>query len=80
MVVNGQLHAPAALHRSKELRCPLYRKLSGPQCRSGRGDEDKVEFGISNKNYTYLSWLSLPSSYCSKLGKDSFLLPPTTLP
>ena len=33
--VSGQLHAPAALSPGKT-RYPLYRKLGGPQCRSGQ--------------------------------------------
>jgi hypothetical protein len=36
MRVGGQLHAPAALPPGKETRYPLYRRLCGPQGRSGR--------------------------------------------
>jgi hypothetical protein len=36
MRVGGQFHAPAALPPGKETRYPLYRKLGGPQGRSGR--------------------------------------------
>jgi len=35
MEVGGQRHAPAALPPGK-IRYPLYRRLSGPQGRSGR--------------------------------------------
>ena len=35
MVVGGQRHAPAALPPGKT-RYPLYRRLGGPQGRSGR--------------------------------------------
>jgi hypothetical protein len=35
--VSGQHHAPAALYsRGKSPRYPLYRRLGGPQSRSGR--------------------------------------------
>jgi hypothetical protein len=36
MRVGGQLHAPAALPPGKRLRYPFYRRLGGPQGRSGR--------------------------------------------
>jgi hypothetical protein len=37
MGVSGQRHAPAELYpRGKDPRYPLYRKLGGPQSRSGR--------------------------------------------
>jgi hypothetical protein len=36
MGVGGQLHAPAALPPEKRPRYPLYRRLGGPQGRSGR--------------------------------------------
>ena len=35
MGVGGERHAPAALHLGK-IRYPLYRRLGGPQGRSGR--------------------------------------------
>jgi hypothetical protein len=35
MGVGGQLHAPAALHPGMT-RYPLYKRLGGPQGRSGR--------------------------------------------
>ena len=34
--VGGDLHAPATLPPGKETRYPLYRRLGGPQGRSGR--------------------------------------------
>jgi hypothetical protein len=39
MGVGGQRHAPAALPPGNS-RYPLYRRLSGPQGRSGRGQQD----------------------------------------
>jgi hypothetical protein len=39
--VSGQLHAPAALPPGKSSRYPLYRRLGGPQSRSGRHGEVK---------------------------------------
>jgi hypothetical protein len=36
MRVGDQLHAPAALPPWIETQCPLYRRLGGPQGRSGR--------------------------------------------
>jgi hypothetical protein len=33
--VSGQLDAPAALPRGKSPQYPLYRRLGGPQSRSG---------------------------------------------
>jgi len=44
MVVGGQRHAPAALPLGKT-RHPLYRRLGGPQGRSGRA-ENFVATGI----------------------------------
>jgi hypothetical protein len=40
--VSGQLHAPAALPPGKSPRYPFYRRLGGPQSRSGRCGEVKV--------------------------------------
>jgi hypothetical protein len=36
MEVSGQIHAPAALPQGKSPRYPLYKRLGGPQSRSGR--------------------------------------------
>jgi hypothetical protein len=41
MEVSGQLHAPAAMPRGKNPRYSLYRRLGGPQNRSGHCGEDK---------------------------------------
>jgi len=41
MEVSGQFNARVALLPEKEPSVPLDRKLSGPQSRSGRGDEEK---------------------------------------
>jgi hypothetical protein len=40
--VSGQLHAPAALLPGKSSRYPFYRRLGGPQSRSGRYGEVKL--------------------------------------
>jgi hypothetical protein len=40
--VSGQLHAPAALPPGKSPRYPLYRRLGGPQSRSGQHEEEKI--------------------------------------
>jgi hypothetical protein len=41
MDVSGQLHAPAALLPGKDSLYPVDRRLGVPQCRSGRGGEEK---------------------------------------
>jgi hypothetical protein len=41
MEVRGQLHVSAALPKRKSPRYPLYRRLGGPQSRSGRYGEEK---------------------------------------
>jgi hypothetical protein len=41
MEVSGQLHTPSALPQGKNPWYPLYRRLGGPQSRSGRGGEEK---------------------------------------
>jgi hypothetical protein len=40
--VSGQLHAPAALPPGKSPRYSFYRRLGGPQSRSGRYGEVKT--------------------------------------
>jgi hypothetical protein len=45
--VSGQLHAPAALPPGKSPRYPFYRRLGGPQSRSGRYGEEKIFFTLS---------------------------------
>jgi hypothetical protein len=40
--VSGQLHAPAALPPGKSSRYPFYRRLGGPQSRSGRYEEVNI--------------------------------------
>jgi hypothetical protein len=43
MRVSGQRHAPAALYpRRKDLRYPLYRRVGGPQSRSGKKARGKI--------------------------------------
>jgi hypothetical protein len=41
MAVSSQFHAPVVLPRGNGPRYPLYRRLGGPQSRSGRGGEQK---------------------------------------
>jgi hypothetical protein len=41
MEKSGQLHGPAALPPGIDFCYPLDRILGGPQCRSGRGGEEK---------------------------------------
>jgi hypothetical protein len=43
MEVSGQLHALAALPQRKNLRFPLDIRVDGPQNRSERGDEGKID-------------------------------------
>jgi hypothetical protein len=45
-MVNGQLHAPAALPPGKSLRYQLTRRIGGPQNRSGRNGEEKNLFSL----------------------------------
>jgi hypothetical protein len=40
--MSGQLHAPAALPPGKSPWYPFYRKLGGPQSRSGRYGEVNI--------------------------------------
>jgi len=43
MQMSGQLHVPAALSLGKSpYTYPLYRRLRGPQSRSGRGGEEEI--------------------------------------
>jgi hypothetical protein len=42
MEVSDELHASAALPRGKSPQYPLYRRLGGPQSRSGRLEEEKI--------------------------------------
>jgi hypothetical protein len=47
--VSGQLHAPAALLPGKSPRYPFYRRLGGPQSRSGRYGEVKIFYPIGTR-------------------------------
>jgi len=40
MGVNGQLQVPGAPPRGKSPRCPMDRRLGGPQSRSERSSEE----------------------------------------
>ena len=46
--VSGQQHAPAALYPQGKIRYPFYRRLGGPQNRSGRA-ENLVPTGIRSR-------------------------------
>ena len=46
--VSGQQHAPAALYPPGKTRYPFYRRLGGPQGRSGRS-ENLVSTGIRSR-------------------------------
>jgi hypothetical protein len=41
MEVSGQLLTAVALPQGKGLRCPLHRRVGGPQSQSGREGEEK---------------------------------------
>jgi hypothetical protein len=47
--VSGQLHAPASLSLGKSPRYPFYRRLGGPQRRSGRYGEVKIFYPIGTR-------------------------------
>jgi len=49
MKVNGQLHAPATLPR-----CPLDRRLCGPQSQSERGGEELNSSPAGNGTWPYI--------------------------
>jgi hypothetical protein len=51
--VSGQLHAPAALPLGKSPRYPLYRRLGGPQSRSGQHGEVKFFYPTGTRNPTF---------------------------
>jgi hypothetical protein len=45
--MSGQLHAPAALPPEKSPRYPFYRRLGGPQSKSGRYGEVNIFFTLT---------------------------------
>jgi hypothetical protein len=47
--VSGKLHAPADLPPGKSPRYPFYRRLGGPQSRSGRYGEVKIFYPTGNQ-------------------------------
>jgi hypothetical protein len=49
--VSGQLHAPFALPPGKSPRYPFYRRLGGPQSRSGRYGEGNIFDPTGTRNY-----------------------------
>jgi hypothetical protein len=55
--VSGQLHAPAALPPGKSPRYPFYRRLGGPQSRSGRYGEVKVKYWYYLKLKDFDFWV-----------------------
>jgi hypothetical protein len=54
MGMDGQLHAPAALSPGKT-RYPLYRRLGGPQGRSGRVRKISPPPGFDPRNFQPLA-------------------------
>jgi hypothetical protein len=62
--VGGQGHAPAALPPGKEALYPLYRRLGGPQSRSGRVWKNSPATGIGSPDHQpvasrYTDWTNL---------------------
>jgi hypothetical protein len=60
--VSGQFHAPAVLPRGKSPRYPLYRRVDGPQSRSGRCEKEKNVEPTGTRNPTpvasrYTAWV-----------------------
>jgi hypothetical protein len=54
MGVSGQRHAPAALYpREKDHRYTLYRRLGGPQSRSGYGGWRKKSLASVGSNFDW---------------------------
>ena len=73
--VSGQQHAPAALYPPGKTRYPFYRRLGGPQGRSGRA-ENLVPTGIRSR-------VAIPTELpgpvvrgIRHLSSDTFLIPP----
>ena len=63
--VSGQQHAPAALYPRGKTRYPFYRRLSGPQGRSGR-TENLVHIRIRSRAVQpvvsrYTDWATVPT-------------------
>ena len=71
--VDGQRHAPAALSPVKT-RYPLYRRLCGPQCRSGRVRKIPDRPARSESLYR-LSYPGLLVAECSAKLNDCKILP-----
>jgi hypothetical protein len=84
MRVSGQRHAPVALYpRGKDRRYPLYRRLGGPQSRSGHrgyrknplpsaGDRSWIVRSLVRSQTLY--WLSYPAHSIVSAGLVSHLL------
>jgi hypothetical protein len=68
MGVDGQHHAPAT-SSSKENRYPLYRKLGGPQGRSGRVGKISPSPGFDPRTVQPVA-----SSYTTELSRPTILL------
>jgi hypothetical protein len=70
--VSGQGHAPAALYPRGKTRYPLYRRLGGPQGRSGRVREISYSPGFdpgpSSPQFSrYTDWATGPTNTCNVL-------------
>jgi hypothetical protein len=71
MEVSGQIHAPAALYREKSPRCPLDRRLGGPQIRPGGCGEEKNFLPLSGTK----PWPSspLPVAMTTELSHHEYI-------
>jgi len=71
MGVGGQRNAPAALSPGKT-RCPLYRRLGGPQGRSGRVRKRSAPTSIGSPDHPArgesLYRLNYPGHYANQNG------------
>jgi hypothetical protein len=68
MEVSGQLHAPAAFPPGKNPLVPLYRRLGGPQSRSGRCGEEKNSQPLPG--FEPLLYISVCETWCLALREE----------
>jgi hypothetical protein len=72
MRVGGQHHTPGIFNSSKEKMCKFYRRLSGPQGRSGRQGKSRPQAGFEPRTVQGVAIpteLSLPTTLWVELGK-----------
>jgi hypothetical protein len=67
--VSGQLHSPAALPPGKSPRYPLYKRLGGPQSRSGRNGEVKILDSTGTRTTTSQSSSTQPVVIATALSR-----------